>query len=88
METLLARRNLFDAVGFHDAGLQTAGDVDWYARVFDAGIVGHVCDQVLVHKRVHNRNTSLTDNSNNAQLLLALRRSVQRKQIQRGVVTN
>ncbi len=81
METLLARRNLFDTVGLHDAGLPTAGDVDWYARAFDAGVVGHACNQVLVHKRVHGSNTSLTDSSNNAQLLHALRRSVQRKQV-------
>lgn len=80
-ETLLARRRLYDLVGLHDSDLSTAGDVDWYARVFDAGVVGHVCDQVLVHKRVHSRNTSLTDSSNNAQLLHALRRSVQRKQV-------
>lgn len=81
METLLARRQLFDVVGLHDPKLPTAGDVDWYARVFDAGVVGHVCDQVLVHKRVHSRNSSLTDSSSNAQLLHALRRSVQRKQL-------
>lgn len=79
METLLARRSLFDRVGLHDPCLSTGGDVDWYARVFDANIVGHVCDQVLVQKRVHGSNTSLTDATTNAQLLLSLRRSVQRK---------
>jgi glycosyltransferase involved in cell wall biosynthesis len=79
METLLARRGLFEVVGLHDPGLPTAGDVDWYARVFDADVVGHVCEQVLVHKRVHSRNTSLTDTSNNTQLLHALRRSALRK---------
>lgn len=79
METLLVRRGLFDVVGLHDPALPTAGDVDWYARVFDAGVVGHVCDQVLVHKRVHSHNTSLTDSSSNTQLLHALWCSVQRK---------
>ncbi|NUQ37632.1 MAG: glycosyltransferase [Caldilineales bacterium] len=86
METLLVRRGLFDVVGLHDPDLPTGSDVDWYARAFDAGVVGHTCDQVLVHKRVHVRNTSLTDSSTNAQLLQVLRRSVQRKHIHRVVV--
>jgi len=79
METLMARRSLFERVGGFDATLPTAEDVDWFARVFDAGVVGHVCDQVLLHKRVHNCNISLTDSDNNKRLLLSLRRSVKRK---------
>lgn len=81
METLLARRSLFDRVGLHDTNLPTGGDVDWYARVFDAKIEGCICEQVLVHKRVHGSNSSLTDATTNAQLLLSLRRSVQRKHV-------
>ena len=79
METLVARRSLFERVGGFDAALPTAEDVDWFARVFDAGVVGHVCDQMLLHKRVHNSNLSLTDSDNNQRLLLSLRRSVKRK---------
>ncbi|WP_129671691.1 glycosyltransferase [Candidatus Chloroploca sp. Khr17] len=79
METLLVRRSLFEQVGLYDPHMPIGEDVDWYARVFDAKIVGHVCDQVLVHKRVHGCNTSLTDVTTNDQLLLSLRRSVQRK---------
>ena len=79
METLVARRSLFAQVGLHASDFATAGDVDWFARVFDAGQVGHVCNQVLVSKRVHNTNTSLTDHDNSRQLLLAIRRSLQRK---------
>ena len=86
METLLVRRRLFDFVGLHDPDLPTGSDVDWYARAFDAGVFGHAYDQVLVHKRMHGCNSSLTDSSTNAQLLLVLRRSVQRKHIHRAVV--
>ena len=64
-ETLVARRSLFERIGDFDTTLPTAGDVDWYARVVDAGVVGHVCDHVLLHKRVHNSNTSLMDGDNN-----------------------
>jgi glycosyltransferase involved in cell wall biosynthesis len=83
METLVARRELFARVGLLDPDLPTAEDVDWFARVFDAGVVGHICDQVLLHKRVHNHNTSLMDSDNNRQLLLALRHSIQRKHMAR-----
>lgn len=80
-ETLVARRSLFERIGDFDTTLPTAGDVDWYARVVDAGVVGHVCDHVLLHKRVHNSNTSLMDGDNNRQILLSLRRSVRRKHL-------
>jgi glycosyltransferase involved in cell wall biosynthesis len=79
METLVARRTLFARVGMLDPDLPTAEDVDWFARVLDAGIEGYACDQVLVWKRVHDTNTSLADRDNNRHLLLALRRSVERK---------
>ena len=81
METLLARRALFDLVGLHDPNLPTTGDVDWYARAFDAGVIGYVCAETLVHKRVHSHNVSLNDTSTNAQLLDVLRRSVRRKHL-------
>ena len=84
METLVARRELFARVGRLDPDLPTAEDVDWFARVFDAGVAGHVCDQALLRKRVHNRNTSLMDSDNNRQLLLALRHSIQRKHMARS----
>lgn len=79
METLVVRRSVFAQVGYFDSALHTTEDVDWFARVFDYGIAGYVCDQVLVHKRVHRYNTSLTDSNSNAQLLYGLRRSMQRK---------
>ena len=79
METLVARTPLFARVGLHDPDLPTAGDVDWFARVFDAGEVGHICDEVLVCKRVHDLNSSLNDRDNNGQLLHSIRLSLQRK---------
>lgn len=82
--TLVARRELFDRVGLLDPGMTTAEDVDWFARVADAGAVGHVCDRVLVRKRVHSRNASLQGGDGNRSLLLALRRSVERKRLARS----
>ncbi len=78
-ETLAARRQLFDRIGRFDPILSPADDVDWFARAFDADIPGYVSPRVLLHKRIHEANTSLTILNNNQLLLAALRRSVLRK---------
>ena len=79
MEALVARRSLFDAVGPFDARFATGEDTDWFARVRDAGVDHAVISEVLVRKRVHTANASLNDAATNANLLTALRRSVERK---------
>jgi glycosyltransferase involved in cell wall biosynthesis len=81
METLLMRWALFNRIGPHRPDLATGGDTDWFARVFDAGEIGHVCDQVLVHKRVHGGNNSLRALDGNNQLLNIVRNSVLRKRV-------
>jgi glycosyltransferase involved in cell wall biosynthesis len=79
METLLARRPVFDCVGVFDPQLTSGEDVDWFARAKDANVAHGVCDEILVHKRVHSTNTSLTDPTTNQILLQVLRRSLARK---------
>ena len=79
METLVARRELFDLVGGFDEALHVAEDVDWYARVADAGYPVNVVEKVLLHKRVHGVNSSLTAATHNHNLLTALRASAARK---------
>lgn len=79
METLVAHRELFNLVGGFDEGLSVAEDVDWYARVADAGYPVHVVEKVLLHKRVHDVNSSLTTATHNHNLLTALRASAARK---------
>jgi glycosyltransferase involved in cell wall biosynthesis len=79
METLLARRTLFEEVGGFDPALRIANDVDWFARVQDLGVPGVVLPQVLLHKRLHDANTSSNEAVNTAELLAVLRRSVARR---------
>jgi len=79
METLVARREMFDIVGGFDEALRVAEDVDWYARVADAGYPVNVVEKVLLHKRVHGVNSSLTAATHNRNLLTALRASAARK---------
>ena len=79
IQTLVARRTVFDKVGFFDTALSTAEDVDWFSRAGDQQVPMAVLPQVLLYKRVHNKNISLNVDKNNANLLKALRQSVQRK---------
>lgn len=84
METLLARRAAFERVGLFDPALSTGEDVDWFARAKDWGVASAVVPRVLLHKRVHDENASLTTAENDRNLLLALKRSLERKRAQQA----
>ncbi len=79
METLLARRRAFEKVGLFDLSYRVAEDVDWFARARDVGVRIDVVDEVLLYKRVHGGNSSLTARDNDQLLLRAVRASVARK---------
>jgi glycosyltransferase involved in cell wall biosynthesis len=79
METLLARRRVFDLLGGFDIQLTSGEDVDWFARAKDANVSHGVRDEILIYKRVHSTNTSLNDTTTNQILLHVLRRSLKRK---------
>lgn len=77
---LLVRKSVLDEVGLFNPQLRTAEDADWFARAKDMGISSIILDMVLLEKRLHQNNISMTDTHNNANLLSALRQSVIRKQ--------
>lgn len=79
METLVARKRLFDDIGTFNPRLSTAEDVDWFARAHDCGIPMAIIPQVLLHKRIHDANISLNVPENNRNLLQALKQSIERK---------
>ncbi len=79
METLLARVGVFDQVGVFDTAYGVAEDVDWFSRARDLSVPCGVVNEALLNRRVHDRNSSLTDTSNNDNLLHLLRRSIDRK---------
>ena len=79
METLVARKSLFDAVGKFNPQLSTAEDVDWFVRAHDCGIPMAIIPKVLLHKRIHDANISLNVPENNRNLLQALKQSIDRK---------
>jgi glycosyltransferase involved in cell wall biosynthesis len=80
METLVARREAFERVGPFNPEFRVAEDVDWFARAKDLGVPMAVVPQVVLHKRVHDRNLSADAAVNTPLLLRALRASVRRQQ--------
>ena len=82
METLMARRSAFEQAGRFDPAFTSGEDVDWFARAKDRGVGIGPVPEVLLIKRIHSANLSLTNPDNNQAILLALRRSVLRKRQQ------
>lgn len=78
METLVARKEIFKQVGLFNAEFFISEDVDWFARAKDLQIPFALMPETLLSKRVHDNNISLKD-KNNKDLLLALRKSIERK---------
>jgi glycosyltransferase involved in cell wall biosynthesis len=77
---LLARRSVFARIGTFDTRWGIAPDVDWFARAKDAGLRVAIVPEVLVHKRVHDRNLSTQGGATfNRELVAVLRESVERR---------
>jgi glycosyltransferase involved in cell wall biosynthesis len=78
MESLMARRAVFDEVGWFDARLQPAEDTEWFSRALDAGTPMRMLPDICVRKGVHAGNTSVSLNTR-ANLVEVIRRSLSRK---------
>ena len=77
---LVARRSVFDRIGVFDPRWLVGSDVDWFARLRDAGVRLEVVPEVLLSKRMHDANTSTRAGTVvNRELLEVLRESVRRK---------
>ena len=77
---LLVRRGVFDRIGTFDTRWPIASDIDWFARMKDAGLRVEVVADVLVEKRVHDANLSILAGAQlNGELVELLRESVLRR---------
>ena len=83
MEALAVRRELFARVGGLRAEVSPADDVDWFARVQDAGHEVVVLPETLLRKRVHAASTAHTSPM---PLTRLLRASVERKRARVSIV--
>lgn len=80
LETLVARKSLFDSIGTFNTGFAVAADVDWFARAKDQNIAMALLPEVLLYKRVHDTNASSNAQANNRELLKILQQSISRQQ--------
>ncbi|MEO1591137.1 MAG: glycosyltransferase [Cyanobacteria bacterium J06632_22] len=81
METLVARKSVFDIVGTFNPDYLLAEDVDWYARAKDLKVPSAVIPTVLLSKRVHDNNASANAQVSTQALLKVLRQSIQRQNV-------
>ncbi len=58
LESLLARKTLFERVGRFDETFRMASDVDWFARLENLHEPRGVIPRVLTYKRIHAHNLS------------------------------
>lgn len=77
---LLVRREVFESVGRFDTSYKVAIDVDWFARVKDAGLELPPVPRVVLEKRFHSSNLSHTEPDNyHREMLRAMRDSAARQ---------
>jgi glycosyltransferase involved in cell wall biosynthesis len=78
-ETLVARREAFEAVGRFSTAYAAAQDVEWFLRAQERATPMALVPHVLLHKRIHDRNLSSDAAVNTPALLEVLRHSLQRR---------
>jgi hypothetical protein len=58
--TLLARRGVFEVVGGFDPTFGVTTDIDWFARLEALDVPGGLLPEIILHKRFHGENYSVT----------------------------
>lgn len=79
VSTALVRRDTFAKVGPFDTAYQIGEDVDWLVRARDAGVRNAVCPEVLLRRRIHDRNLSANVRLGHQNLARILRASLRRR---------
>lgn len=77
--SLLVRRDVLHRIGPFDPELPVGCDTDWMLRLGDAGAGPVLAPEVILEKRLHRNNLSGAVLANQRDLLVAVRRSVQRR---------
>ncbi len=79
METLMVRREVWNALGGLRQELSLTHDVEFFSRAKDVGVSSYCLPQTIMRKRIHGGNTSLDLDRNNRQILDAIRLTLARK---------
>ena len=79
METLMARKTAFKTVGWFDPSFNVGEDTDWFARAKDSLVPYAVIPDVLVRKRVHGGNATLSNENTNELLMRVIKQKIARR---------
>ena len=77
--TMLVRAAVFRQIGGFDPGLRAGEDTEWFCRVMMGGIRYTVLPDVLVRRRLHDRNLTRADPPSHAKLLGILKLALDKK---------
>jgi glycosyltransferase involved in cell wall biosynthesis len=86
-QTLLARRRSFDKVGPFSQFMPVGDPADWFLRAAECGLVMETIPDVLVYRRMHERNMSMESGSRKMSplmqdaMLQVLRASIERRRM-------
>ena len=76
---MLARRSLFDRVGYFNESLRIGEDTDWQFRAREKGVIWEMLADVLVLRRRHGRNLTANWAAGHGGLAAMLKRSLDRR---------
>jgi GT2 family glycosyltransferase len=77
--TMLARRSVFDEVGLYDPEFFYGENADWLARAKERGMQYGLLEEPLYLRRVHARNVSHALDVERSAVILAVKRSLDRR---------
>ena len=78
--TVMVKRAIFDQIGLFNPEIPISSDADWFARANDAQIPTYTLPQVLLERRIHNKNQSQQSKQIHKELFRLLHASIKRKQ--------
>ena len=79
MDTLLARRRVFETVGLLNTALRHGEDTEWFLRASECGVVTELLPDVLCRRRMHHHNlTRRTAAERDADLLRNVKAHLER----------
>ena len=84
LQTLLARRAVFETVGQFNTMLSHTEDTDWFLRAVEQVIVMEVLPEVLVYRRLHQTNMSRNEAASRESLLRVTKASLDRRRHRDG----
>jgi glycosyltransferase involved in cell wall biosynthesis len=79
VSSMLARRRVFSDVGRFDEELRLGEWADWYARLLESGCKVAIHPEILVHRRLHDRNNTLTNWHDRGEYARIFKRALDRR---------